>query len=66
MEENKDKYNFRYWYCRSMKCAGFLMMNKFILHSLEPDFNYPRRNLFKFTNSQSLRECVEKYKLLDK
>jgi len=66
MEENKDKYKFRYYFVRSMACAGYCMMHKFILHSLEPDRDFPRRNVFKFTNSQALRDCIEKYKLLDK
>ena len=62
----KVKYNFDFYYARSQRMAGFLMMKGFRLLSLDPDRQYSQRNVFKFFNSQQLLEAIEVYKQLDK
>jgi len=60
----KDKYSFRYYVMRSMSMAGYCMQRKFILHKILPDYKFPRRNVFYFTNSPALLKCIEEYKEL--
>ena len=64
MENNK--YNFDFYYARSQRMAGFLMMKGFRLLSLDPDRDYQQRNVFKFFNNQLLLDAIELYKQLDK
>ncbi len=65
MEIDK-KFDFKYYVIRSQKLCGFLQMSGFILHSFEPDRNFPKRNVFRFTNSESLRSKIEEYKNIPK
>ena len=64
--EEKDKYDFVYFYVRSQQLCAWLIQHKFRLLGLTPDRSYPSRNIFKFLNSVELRGCIEEYKLLKK
>ena len=65
MENNK--YNFDFYYARSQRMAGYLMLKGFrLLTPVEADRDYPQRNIFKFFNNQQLLEAIEVYKQLDK
>ena len=50
------------FYVKSMKLAGYLMQQGFVLHGIKPNINSNRRNLFLFTNSPELLLAIEKYK----
>jgi len=50
------------FYVKSMRLAGYLMQNGFVLHGIQPDANSNRRNLFLFTNSNELLQAIESYK----
>ena len=62
MEENEDKYKFRHYFVRSQRCAGHLMQSGFILLGMAPDREYSRRNIFRFSNSEMLRNAIDEYK----
>lgn len=65
MEENKNKYNFRHYFVRSQRMCGWLLYEKgFILLGMEPDREYSRRNIFRFSNSEPLRQAIDEYKQL--
>lgn len=68
MEENKVKdMNFKVYVCRSQRMAGWLMFRGFkLLTPVEPDRDFPQRNVFKFFNSQPLLDTIAIYKQLDK
>lgn len=50
------------FYVKSMRLAGYLMQNGFVLHGIQPDTTSDRRNLFLFTNSDELLQAIENYK----
>ena len=59
--------SFLNYFVRSQRLAGWLMYSKgFIIKGLNPDFNYPRRNVFTFSNSENLRSAIEEYKNIPK
>jgi len=62
----EEKYNFREYIVRSMRLAGYLMyVHGCVLVSVEKDRD-SSRNLFRFNNSEMLREKIELYKELKK
>jgi len=63
MEENKD-YSFRHYFVKSQRLCGHLLQSGFILLGMAPDRNYPRRNVFRFSNSEALRNAILDYKEL--
>lgn len=60
-EKVKDM-SFKVYLVRSQRLAGNLMTKGFVLLGMEPDRNYPSRNIFKFSNSEPLRNAIEEYK----
>lgn len=54
------------FYVKSQRLAGFLMQQGFVLHSMKPDIDSTRRNIFLFTNSKELHAAINAYKLIQK
>lgn len=65
MEETSTEktYDFKWFYIRSQRLAGYLMMSGFILRGLAPDEDCTSRNIFRFANSLPLRNRIDQYKI---
>lgn len=50
------------FYIKSMRLAGYLMTRGFVLHSMKPDLESNRRNIFLFTNCPELVCAINDYK----
>ena len=48
----------------NQRCAGFLMLQGFVLQRIEVNFNdvNRRKNVFIFKDSEALRKTIDKYK----
>lgn len=57
--ENKSEY-----VVMSQRCAGFLMLQGFVLQRIESNINdtSKRKNVFIFNDSEALRTTMGKYK----
>jgi len=65
MTDQTNKPENKTFYIKSMKLAGYLMIQGFVLHGVKPEEN-SNRNLFLFTNSPQLAKAIEQYKLIKK
>ena len=54
----EDKKNYIVF---TAKVAGFLIMKGFYLKGIEPNRNYPLRNVFIFNDSIELRNAISEY-----
>lgn len=62
IEMRTKNTNFLTYVVRSQRLAGYLMMNGFKLHNMAEDRQGSGRNVFFFTNSKDLLDCIERYK----
>ena len=46
----------------SMKLAGYLMQKGFVLLSMKPNYKFPERNVFYFTDAEETKKAIDEYK----
>lgn len=61
MEENKVM-DFKTYYVRSQRLAGYLMLKGFVLHAIKPANDKSKRNVFCFKNTDELVNSIKEYK----
>lgn len=57
MTETKEKY----YTIFSMRLAGYLMQQGFVLIGMRPNVNKPDKNVFIFRDSVPLQDSISKY-----
>ena len=62
MEVEKPMHDFKIYYVRSQRLAGFLMMKGFVLQFIKPVNDGSNRNLFCFKDSEQLVAKIQEYK----
>lgn len=51
----------KYEYVKSLKLAGYLMMNGFRILRVEPNVNFKRKDVYVFEQSDRLSNCIFEY-----
>ena len=44
-----------------MRLAGYLMTRGFVLLDMKPNYRFPDRNVFYFTDTAEIRQAIEQY-----
>lgn len=53
---------FKTYFVRSQRLAGFLMQKGFVLQGIKPSNDNSERNVFLFKNSEELCQRIQEYK----